>query len=155
MATPIIEQIAAELAQTLAEVTVGRGNQQTLSVERYDKTRGNSPVHLLAVLAFGDAERDEESAPIGSYGWDQEFIVTVYYSQDNDTDETTASDTELQKIAADIYKKLEEDHSRNNLAVDTTPLVPEMGESGEGFSSIMVKFNVRYRVPFDNPYIAF
>ena len=148
----IIEQIAVELLTTLGGVTTGAGYGQTLSVSR-PKKKPFEPLNNKALLYQTGWTKDEENAPAGRYQWWAHFSLEVY-CMPNDTD-TTAIDTYLNSIAADVAKALRVDYQRSNKAIDTIIEEPSFFvHVNSGFDGAMCNFSVRYRTLQDDPFSA-
>lgn len=150
MSTPIIEQIADLVKADINTITVANGFNQTLTAVRPKRIDFKTPWNDLDVL-INQVEAEQLDAPTMYMEWKQFFILTAFVI---DSDEETASiDTRLNKVAADIIKKLLEDRTRDGLAENTgiDDASPFDDDDG-GLSGIAVKIWVQYLTKDDDPY---
>lgn len=153
MANEIVELIAENIKTTLAAVVVASGQawENTLTVKReaWDPD-ATAPDDRLVVVAQGDADPKEEGRPQGKQSWDQWFNVQAYAIKPETT--TTAIDTELNSIAADIEAALMADRTRGGHAVNTKPGKREI-EYLPADHAYMIRcwFKVECRTAIGNP----
>ena len=154
MATPVIENICVAILAAINAITTGNGYQQNLVGVRPKRSDFRTAAwnDLTAVIALGSADEIEPTAMEKT--WRQNFEIMVF-AVDSD-DATAAIDTRLNKIAADIEKKLMVDETQGVAgAIDTnmtgrTPFrIDETGAAG-----ISVYFWVMYRTLTGDPYTA-
>ena len=150
LTTPIIELIAANIADTVALVTTGNGDNYTLNARRPSKKDIKTPWEDLDVF-ITQVEFDELNDEIGLKNWRQFFLLAVYLrTSDEDTD---PFDTRESRIVADIQKKLTVDLTRGDFARDTNfhgggPWYEADGSMG----GIALKISVDYATLNDDPY---
>jgi len=148
MATPIVEQIAADIETAINAITTGNGFEQTLSARRPKRYDEVPTADLECFVEQGGAKViDRESNTIT---WEQTFICSVFLIA-LDTAAITI-DTRANKAAADIQKKLRTDHQRSNLAINTRADSVTMFDLGQQYSGVAVEVVVEYRVADDDPY---
>ena len=151
MADPIVEQIAAEIATRIAEVTETNGFEQDLVPIRPEKVdyHDQAPVEYSVLINQGDEDKAERQANT-LIEWNQPFALQAIVL---DSDGTSGSvDTKRNRVRADIQKKLMEDPTRNSLARDTVIEPSTLFNDGEGFCGIQINIVVRYRTQIDDPY---
>ena len=146
MTEPIIESISANIATTLAGVTVAAGYNQTLTVKRARRSDFDitGELDFTAILVQQD-ETEKESAPLCKTDRSINYEVAVLVR--NDDRSTDAMDTRKNRVRADIEKILMIDPSRGGYAIDTVLQPPDNYKDG-----ITVKFEVWYRTASNNPY---
>lgn len=146
MTEPIIENISANIATTLAGVTVANGYHQTLTVQRARRSNFDitGEIDYTAVIMQRD-ETEKESAPLCKTDRSINYEVAVLVR--NDDRSTDAMDTRKNRVRADIEKALCVDPTRGGYAIDTVLQPPENYTDG-----ISVKFEVWYRTNANNPY---
>lgn len=157
MATPVIESIGANLATDIDAITTGNGFEYTLNAVRSRRLMyADTPWADLDVIIIQQDETSRydpganDAAPTDCTTIDQNFQLTAI-GIDSDS-ETDSVDTKLNKIAADIIKKLLADGTRGGNAIDTTILNSEPAEIAETISGITINIEVRYRVKYGDPY---
>ena len=161
MPEPIDELIAQEIQAAVNAITTGAGFRQDLTClrptrqEMVDVDAGDVvPVNGTVLLIQGDDDRDDALSSAGSpprTAWRQQFVLIAFVS-DSDTP-TAPLDTLLNRVKADIRRKLMEDPQRGGLALDTllagaVSFSPSPQETG-----VTVGFEVVYRTPENNPYV--
>ena len=100
-------------------------------------------------MVQADEEEPEKQAN-GTKEWLQPFVLmAVVLDSDRSTD---SIDTRLNKVRADIQKKLRQDPYRGNNAMDTILLPSNKFDDGKGFSGIAVAVAVEYRTLENDPY---
>ncbi len=148
--TAVIEQIAAEIETAINEITVANGFNQTLTAIR---PRRLDFVGILlndgkVFIWQGDHNAVENPASMAAE-WLVEFSIGALII-DSDA-ETDSIDTRLNDVAADILKKLKEDHTRGGFAIDT--LFPSIAKiDTEEVSGVIVTITVHYRTQYADPY---
>ena len=98
MATPIEEQIAANVLTRIASITTGNSYEQTLIAERPNKKRGNRLRDLLAVVY--EEDRDPRESAQSLEEWTKQFAVAVYLIESEAS--STLIDTRANTVAADV-----------------------------------------------------
>jgi len=150
MSTPIIENIAENIKTAINEITVANGYNQTLTCIRPRRNDFSdvSPDDLVVLLVQEGEEKDP--TVISAETWMQTFSAMAMVI---DSDKATVSiDTRINQVRADITKKLMVDAKRGNYAIDTIMLGSDKFDDGEGFTGIAVKFAVKYRTKYEDPY---
>jgi len=149
MAKPIIELIAENIEAAVNQITVANGYQQTLSAIRpkkndfaYDLPENNKVLIL---------QSDEEvvKPPTAYKRWRAIFGLTAIVI-DSDA-ETESIDSRLNRITADIEKKLKEDNRRGENAI-STEVESCVFFSVEKCSGSEIRVAVEYQTKFDDPY---
>lgn len=150
MSVPVIENIAANLKDTIAEITVANGFNQTLTAARSRRNDFNdvSPDDLTCLIVQFEEERLDSA--IGTYEWNQHFLLTTMVI-DSDAS-TDPIDSRRNQVKSDIIKKLRNDPTRGGYGFDTDILASGMFDDGEGFCGVAVEITVHYRVEEDDPY---
>jgi len=153
MATPVIENIAADIATKIDLITTGNGFEYTLVARRPKRVLfGNETWKDQDVLIVQGAEKSRTDL-LGANGVKEIvqgfFLMAITVQSDTASD---SIDTKNNKVAADLEKKLMEDITRNSYAiyteiVDRLPLV-----ENEFFSGVMLEVDITYRVNVEDPY---
>lgn len=150
MATPIVEDIAADIATKIALITTGAGFQHTLTVLR-PKTityKAAGPTDKQVVVRQGQRTKLNEASL--AIAWEQIFELTCWVTESEDA--ATSIETKINQIVADIEKKLTEDVQRASNADNTRLLGAEPIEDDAGTGTI-VTIAVDYKVLATDPYI--
>ncbi len=153
---PIIEQIAQNLKSAVSAITTANGFQQDLTCVRplsNDWESNERPRDNLVLLVQMPATRDDAISTAGNsglYGERALYELQCYVCPGDDS--TTPIDTLLNRIRADVRKKLMEDPTRGGLAIDTEFEESVPFEHSQGISGLALSFAVRFRTPFDDPY---
>jgi len=151
MSTPIIESIALNIETTINLITVVNGFNQDLVALRPRRIDfvDTAPADGI-VLIKQDAEDLAESQGMQESRWQQKFVLMAIVL---DSDEANTSlDTRLNKVRADIQKKLMEDRTRGGYAKDTRILPSFEFDNAEGTSGIAVEIIIEYATVFNDPY---
>ena len=149
MATPIEEQIAANVLTRIASITTGNSYEQTLIAERPNKKRGNRLRDLLAVVY--EEDRDPRESAQSLEEWTKQFAVAVYLIESEAS--STLIDTRANTVAADVEKAVATDRFWSSLATNTTLRGTERFDVETGdMAGIVIYFDVHYRTPEADPY---
>lgn len=156
MADPIIEQILQEVEARIAEITTVNGFNQDLNPVRLIRGDndelsglGNGDVVLLML----DVTPNEELSSHGNVGlmaWDMTVALAAFVVASDSS--TTAIDTLINQVRADIEKKLMADPQRGDLAIDTIPAGASPWTDPAGRTGIDVYMIVQFRTSLDDPY---
>ncbi len=149
MSIPVIEHIAEDIKTAIEGITEANGFNQDLTAIRPKRiVFANTIPDDLTVLIV-QADETEGESPVGTKEWIQAFIIMALVI---DSDKATDSiDTRINKVRADVEKKLKEDPYRGGHAIDTdidSSLIFDVEE----FSGIEIRVLVTYRVQYDDPY---
>ena len=141
--TPIIEQIAAKLAEVIG------------AVEGVTALRPRRVFFMDEVTADRTAVITQESpekldGTLHTQEWRQPFGVVLIVT-DSDT-ATDPIDTRLNALRSDIEKAVLADVSLDGLAIDTT-VEPPQYFSATDLTGVELRFNVHYRTAYNDPYI--
>lgn len=152
-AEPVVERIAQNIVNTLRELTTAAGIYANATVDRPNPALPHDFKDYRLLVVQENEEEDEEAGTAdGLLGLIQPFRIVC----DAVLPETaqTAIDTVLNRIKADVQKKLREDPQRGGLAWDTVLRPAEMDDTTENARSgtVNVVVAVRYRVLEDDPY---
>jgi len=150
MSTPIIEQIAVLIAADIDAITVANGYNQDLVAVRPKKVDFESAWDDLTVLVSQDTTVKDGQMSNGMQQWRQTFFATAIVI-DSDT-ATTAIDTRLNQVAADIQKILMADDTRGGKAIDTIMIGSVSFDDDDGLTGVNVVFDVLYRSAITDPY---
>jgi len=155
VAVPIVEQIAQAILAAL-DVLKAAG---TLSDAKRPLRTGIpvNPKDKLAVLYQDDPEEDAEQGsegrgPVDRQSWIQPFMIDCYV-RPSDTS-TTAVDTTINMLRADVEKAMRLTPTWGGLAIDTRIRAPEGFLTGdESAEGVRVNIDVLYRTDEDDPYV--
>lgn len=154
MSDPIVEKIADNIADELAEITVANGFSQTLGpiVRPRQPDFGNTTWADLTVLVVqGDTEPVKSETGL-TFKILKFKIVAIVQDGDNGTDPI---DIRKNQVAADIEKKLMEDIRRglaaNCWGTEVGPVEPFNDSAGKS-SGVIVNVEVRIAHVMGNPY---
>lgn len=153
MSVPRIEHIALNIEIAINAITIANGFNQNLKAVRPKRNdyKHEAPIDGKVLIWQDDEEKNEEAA-IETQDWRQPFTLEAIVL---DSDASTESiDTRLNKVCADIQKKLLEDVTRGGYAYDTIIMPSMKFDDGEGFSGIAVEVIVCYRTSYLDPYSA-
>lgn len=151
MSTPVVENIAAFLESAVNEITTDNGFNYTLSAIRTkrffleDETFNDLEVYILQGKTDLTGKVLGKTAPRTTK---QEYLLWAVCLQ-SDTSED-AIDTKINKVKADIHKKLCEDLTCSGYAkfLDITSVEPtDVPETG-----ILITIEVTYSTQWADPY---
>ncbi len=148
---PIKELIAEDIKAKIAEITEGNGFNYTLSAVRAKRSNFlNAAWADLTVIINQTGEIEMVSAGLTKQR-DLQFVLTCIYTGSDES--TVPLGTPLNRIAADIEKKLMEDPTRDGNAIDTVVhgSVPKY-DSQSGVTGVFIEVSVHYRTKDDDPY---
>lgn len=151
MSDPIKENISADILTAVNEITTDAGFNQTLIARRamrIDFNEDNPPATNRVVITQTEAE--DLTPGISKNEWLQHYDINCIVVG-SDTDSTTI-ETLINRVEADVIKKLRVDPQRSGNALDTIILSPESPGEDSGFTGIIVKVAVHYRHNQDDPY---
>ncbi len=148
MATPIVEDISANLVAALELITVGNGYENTVTVERHKRT-GNDPVDKLLVVHMDSSFRLIEDV-INHHVWLQTYFIVGYVVEAEDS--VVAIDTRINSLRSDVGKALMVDPQRNNLAIDTIAGGVELFETPDSIEGFIAEWSVQYRTLEADPF---
>lgn len=145
MATPIVEQIAANLLTTLS----GYGSYENAITFERSLREGHRPRDLFAVIQGVNVAEDTAPHNLKQWRWTWHVMVLAAPAEGSTTE------TQLHQAIADIAKALLVDPKRGGLAIDTYIGTPFYGprEAGE-FDSMVVPVDVQFRTSRDDWYSA-
>lgn len=154
-AAPIVEQIAAAIANQLATITAGDDYLTTVAqVVRPSiiGAEGFRPRDLALVLTQDDPIRDTENDSIGNpnaIAWMQPFHVDCYRSA---VAGDGPIDTKVNAIHRDVVAALMADVTWGGLAINTFLMEPERFFTDDhAFDGVRVIIHVQYRVAENDP----
>lgn len=150
MSTPVIENIAGNIESCINEITEANGfNQDLIAVRpRRNDFTDIMPEDKKVLIVQTDEDDVEGVQPAAT--WNQTFVLMALVI---DSDKASDSiDTRINKVRADIRKKLQVDPKRNSLAIDTINRGSAKFDDGEGFTGIAVVIEVQYRTKVEDPY---
>ncbi|HIJ70655.1 MAG TPA: hypothetical protein HPP87_04740 [Planctomycetes bacterium] len=150
MSTPIIENIAANVAAAVGQVTVANGYNQDLTAVRPRRVDFSDivPEDRLVLVMQTDNE-PTASQFTGTKQWLQTFELQALVI---DSDEAIGSvDTRINQIVSDLRKVMRVDPHRGGYAMDTICGADSRFDD-EGFSGAVIEMGVLYRTRVDDPY---
>lgn len=152
MATPITENIAENIKAAINLITTANGFNQNLSALRRRRLDFSDVMpEDLKVLIIQAEDEEPERKPVGANAWLQVYFLEAFVI---DSDTATASiETRMSNVRDDIRKKLTEDVTRGDNAVDTILRAATPFDDGEGFTGIELEIAVHYRTQWNDPYI--
>jgi hypothetical protein len=151
MSNPIIELIAVDIETAINAITTAAGYNQTLTAVRPKRSDFAKAAWNDLTVLISQVEPEELAPEMGYKRWRQFFILTCIVI-DSDTAET-AIDTRLNRVVADITKKLCADIRRSNLADDTNIHSPvPFVDDESAMSRIAIQISVDYRTQENDPY---
>lgn len=149
---PIKELIAEDIKLKIIEITEGNGFNYTLSAVRPKRSDFlNSAWADKMVIVNQTGEIEMTSAGLTKQR-DMQFVLTCIYTGSDES--VVPLGTPLNRIAADIEKKLMEDPTRGGNAIDTVVhgSVPKY-DSKAGVTGQFIEVSVHYRTKDDDPYV--
>jgi len=156
MSDPVLELIAENIKTEVAEITVANGFNQNLTPKRPTRSgwEDDEPATNGKVLIIQeDPDEDEENAAAGNNpmkAWVQPFtLVAFVIASDANSDPI---DTLVNRVKADIEKKLCEDPTRGGNAWDTRIRAGGKIYKDGQYSGWAVVVDVHYRTREDDPY---
>lgn len=152
---PVVERITQNIVDALEELTKAAGIYANAKVYRPSPAKPPPLRDYRLVVIQSDPELDEENDGLcGVQAWVQPYqIVCEAVLPEN---AVTPIDRVLNRIRADVEKKLREDPQRGGLAWDTRIMPPVMDDTAETAraGTIEVRVNVHYRTIEDDPYLT-
>lgn len=149
MNTPVIELIAENIKTAVNAITVVNGfNQDLVAVRPKRNVFANVNPEDKKVLII-QADEEEIKSPYGAKDWMQTFILAAFVIDSDDASESI--DTRINKIRADVQKKLQEDIRRGGHALNTFNRPSVIFDSVE-YTGIEINIEVHYRTKTDDPY---
>lgn len=148
---PIIELIAENIKTAIDGITQANHYFYNLTAIRPRQIDFSDIVPADGcTLIYQEDEDPAENPGTASKEWNQTFsIVSLVAVSDKATE---AMDIKINRIRADIQKKLMTDPSRGGYAIDTILGPSSIFMAGEGFAGIAVTIIVNYRVSENDPY---
>lgn len=151
MSDPIVDKIAQDLEARINEITTENGFSENLIALRPKRLdfENVTPTDKTVLIEQADETKPEEQ-PYSAIEWIQPFILwALVISSDKSTE---SINKRINRVRADIQKKLREDVTRGGNAIDTILLPSAIFDDGEGFSGVAVAIAVQYRVNENDPY---
>ncbi len=152
MADTIREEIMQHVQTTLQNITTANGYATTLhGVERVLQS-GQSTVSPMAYVWEG---RDEVEAE-GPYNfYSRSFTVGVVLVLRQDDTDTRSASQAMNSVIGDVQKALQVDPTRNGWAIDTKELGIDPISYQDGIPQLVttMEYQIRYRHPYNNPYV--
>jgi hypothetical protein len=151
MSLSIRENILANLKTTLEGITAAAGYTHTMAgVSRWSSKSNETRQTPCIVINSGPEEKLQQPNPQAT------CRLTVYldvWMRSPDTD-TTASDTYLSSLLADVEKAVMADHTRGGYAENTAVVsaVPFETVDGQPVFGIVVEVLITYKHSITNPY---
>lgn len=143
----IEEQITLDLVNALNAIRLAAGHENNLRVERRQRV-GNSVDDGVLVLAEGDLTPHDQPS-LGRDRWIKRYTITIpVMRSDSGGDAEGRSGAQLR---ADIVRKLNQDYTRSNLALDTRVISCAAIDDPE-LSGERIEIEVHFWTTKDNPY---
>jgi len=158
MSNPVVELITQDIVEKIDAIKVADGWNQDLNAVRPTRLGNDENLPIdngLVIVHQEDPDDTDLDADRGSQGlkaWAQPYLLECIVWQDDDA--TTPIDTLINRVRADIEKKLMEDESRGGNAIETL-LGGSMKFTDEGdaeLTGIIILITVQYRVRLTDPY---
>lgn len=154
--TPVVEQIAVNILETISNVKVANGYNYDLIVQR-SKKKEQSPEHLKCIIYQGDETAEQIKEPGRSNRW-QAFFAFCYIMPREDDE--ISPDTYINVVKSDIMKALLVDTYRgvdcdNNRLAHLTEIeecITLHDDSNGEILGFVLPFKVKYRTSLQNPY---
>lgn len=159
MSKPVIELIAENLAAAINEITAANRYNYDLRAVRPKRIDYSDPENPTIdggafedgmVLIEQTTEDPVEEGAQCAQTWDQTFVLQAFVL--NSDFDNSPRDTKINKVRADIQKKIMADVRRGGNALNTTLGSSVIYDAGEGFAGIAIEIVVHYRVKYDDPY---
>ena len=150
MSTPITEYIAENIKTAINAITVAAGFNQTLSAVRRRWVEFDSLTPENGKVLIQQKEDEPGKNPTGCAAWSQKFLLFAIVTDDESSSDSI--ELKMARVRDDIRKKLLEDTTRGDYAIDTingaaTPL------DGSRVTGIEMEVEVQYATQYENPYI--
>lgn len=148
MADSVRERIMKNLQAALEAITVANGFGNTLNSVQRLLQRGQSFNPPMALLMEGNDEASD--GPLnGNYGLVSRTLnidIALIVQQDEEQDARSASEV-MNSLIADVQKKMQEDHRRGELAINTEEVSVSEIEVNEGMTQLgcTVSYRITYR----------
>ena len=152
MTTPIIENIAVDVASAVDAITTGNGFNQNLVAVRPKRQdwKDVTPVDGNVLIVQGDSEKVYLGS--GIISWRQRFELNAIVLDDDDA--ATSIDTRLNQVRSDIEKKFAEANLITNANEGLYLEGAAKFANDVGHSGITVFIDIQYRVKENDPYTA-
>lgn len=148
---PVSELIARNILTTVAGITTANGYSFNLTAQRHTRA-GDKRLHLNAIVTQDDPREVADPKVYNTYEWTLPFHIGVFIVPlPNDT---TAIDTYVNVIKADVEKALMVDLYRGGNALNTE-IKPSITVSEEGleYDLLVINVEVNYRTSAYDPYV--
>lgn len=153
---PVDELIAQNIATAISEITVANSYNYDLTAARptrigFDGMKKHKDLTVLIVQ--DDADADESKASEGNppmLAWRQPFMLIAYVIESDAS--TDPIDQRINRVRADIIKKLMDDVTRGGYAHNTTFVGSQVFASSPGVSGVVLYVDIEYRVRSNDPY---
>ena len=152
MSTPIVESIAAKLADYIDAITTANGFNQDLVAVRPKRIHLEGNANDNNKVYIEQESADVVARTLETLTWKQQFALqAIVIDSDNETD---AIDTRLNKIRSDIEKQLCATANRflGGLAEGIEFRSTERFISFPETAVIVVNVDVTYSTDYDDPY---
>ena len=159
---PVVELITRDIVTKIDAITEDNGFNQDLNAVRPMRLGNDAGVSLVngVVIVHQDdpdvSELDADKGAAGLKAWIQPYALECFVIQDDLTpgDTGTPIDTLINRVKADIEKKLMEDHTRGGNAIETRldGSMKFVDEGNATITGIVVFVSVQYRVKLTDPY---
>lgn len=154
MSNPIVENITANIAASIGQITEANGFNQTLNpVRQRGVDFGKLTWDDLTVLIVQGGTTAQDTQPIGLQAWDQKYLLVAFVIDGDNSEDPI--DTRKNQVAADIEKKLMEDvhrgdsgHCWGTKILQKTP----WQDSGAKSSGVAIELECEFRTQKGNPY---
>ena len=145
MTEPIIENISANIATTLAGVTVANGYNQTLTVCRSRRSDFEDIAENNFTAILIQEDETDRQGPYGQRDQAMSYSIAVIVMDDDRSSDPI--DTLKNRVRSDIEKALRVDITRGGYAINTVLKPPVNYTNG-----IAVQIEVWYRTAENDPY---
>ncbi len=153
MSSPIVEQIAVDLAETLEGITAAAGYAVTVSEVIRPRRTGveASPANYGIILLQGDEDAVDGAAVTNppARQWRQLFQMDLYLRISDASD--TPIDTLCNLFACEVERAVLADPTRGGLAIDTQRMARLFREPSDTYDGPTLIWAVTYRVRENDP----
>ncbi|MBN1435676.1 MAG: hypothetical protein JW936_01250 [Sedimentisphaerales bacterium] len=149
MPLPIIEQITADVAATIAELCEAEEYDIDLTVVRSRRSDFSDVTPAEGVVALVNLVIRYAAAAGQVQPQTAVYVAEMYVE---DSSDSAVLDTRINARMADVIKKLLEDAQRATLASDTRITGVSKFFDSDGFSGADIEFEIDFRTLVNDPY---
>lgn len=153
---PVDELIAQNIVTAIGEITVANSYNYDLTAARPTRLGFDASTKhrdLTVLIVQDDADEDESKASEGNppmLAWVQPFMLIAYVIESDAS--TDPIDQRINRVRADIIKKLMIDVTRGGYAHNTTFTGSRVFSLAPGVTGVVLYIDIDYRVRSTDPY---